>query len=333
MRNNSIKAFALLVIIGLSVVLCSWGVWGHQHINRAAVFALPSEMRLFFYNHIDFITEESTVPDLRKYTMNDKDEGPRHFLDPELFVVSIDSLPLTSKSAHQLFHDSVLQKNGTLPWHIQDMMDKLTQAFRNRRKTEILFLAADLGHYLGDAHMPLHTTYNHDGQLTGQRGVHALWESHLPEMYGENYDLNIGTAAYIADITGETWKIIKNSHFLADSLLAIELRLKKSMPEKDIYVRDSSGAILKNKFNQPVHTHTYAQEFHEALHGMVEKQMRSAISATANYWYTAWVNAGKPDLSSLDDKILTVRNNRNYKKDMKSWEKGKIRNLKSETEF
>jgi hypothetical protein len=35
------------------------------------------------------------------------------------------------------------------------MMEKLTIAFK-KSKNEILFLAADLGHYIADAHMPLH---------------------------------------------------------------------------------------------------------------------------------------------------------------------------------
>lgn len=49
------------------------------------------------------------------------------------------------------------------------MMVKLTKAFKDKNRAEILFLAADLGHYIGDAHMPLHTSANHDGQLSDQK--------------------------------------------------------------------------------------------------------------------------------------------------------------------
>jgi hypothetical protein len=42
---------------------------------------------------------------------------------------------------------------------------------RKTKKHEILFIAADLGHYIADAHMPLHTSDNHDGQLTDQKGI------------------------------------------------------------------------------------------------------------------------------------------------------------------
>jgi hypothetical protein len=65
--------------------LLSWGTFGHEHINRAAVLALPDPLLAFFYNHIDFITEESSVPDLRKYTLNYKAENFRHFINLENF--------------------------------------------------------------------------------------------------------------------------------------------------------------------------------------------------------------------------------------------------------
>jgi hypothetical protein len=51
--------------------------------NKAAVMALPKPLQVFFYNHIDFITQESTVPDLRKSVLKDKAENPRHYFDME----------------------------------------------------------------------------------------------------------------------------------------------------------------------------------------------------------------------------------------------------------
>ena len=173
----------------------AWGVWGHEHINRAAIFALPEEMRFFFYNHADFITQEATVPDLRKYTMGDKTEGPRHYIDIEDYKIGpIDSFPRTMKEAKERFYEKDMQSNGILPWHIQEMMEKLTAAFRNNRRNEILFLAGDLGHYIGDAHMPLHTSSNHDGQLTNQKGIHSFWESQLPEYFGDRKSTRLNSS-------------------------------------------------------------------------------------------------------------------------------------------
>lgn len=114
-----------------------------------------------------------------------------------------------------------------MPWYIEEMMDKLTKAFKEKRKTEILFLAADVGHYIGDSHMPLNTSANHDGQLTNQKGIYAFWKSHLPEMFGDSYNFYIGEAVYINEILKETWRMINASHLLVDALLLADKELKK----------------------------------------------------------------------------------------------------------
>ena len=326
-------AIALFGLGVLSIMLSSWGVWGHQHINKAAVFALPVEMRIFYYNHIDFITEEAVVPDIRKYTYNFKTEGPRHFIDIENYEKPIDSLPRTPAEASKVYEESFLQKNGTLPWFIQEVMDKLTKAMQKKRKTEILALSADSGHYLGDAHMPLHTSSNYDGQLTAQSGIHAFFESQLPEMFGDNYNLYTGDAHFISDIPAATWDIIKGTHLLADSMLAVERRLSDGSTREQIWKMDAAGKVIKNSFNQPVHTDEYARNYHEALKGMVQNQIRLSISSTADYWFTAWVNAGKPDLNDLDDPALTARNKEFLQQDYAAWKKGKLTNLKVVNEF
>jgi len=335
MKNNT---KICLIILSLLVVnatnIFAWGTWGHQHINRAALLLLPQELGVFFYDHADFLTEESVVPDLRKYTLNDKAENPRHYIDLEAYnYTTVAIMPQTMKEAIAMYNKDTIQKYGSLPWYIQDMMDKLTTAFREKRKTEILFLAGDLGHYLADAHMPLHTSLNHDGQLTNQRGIHAFWESMLPELFGDNYNLYIGEPHYIDNIGKATWAVIQHSHVLADTLLLIEKQLRETFPKDKMYLKDAKGEIVKSKFNQQVYSKEYAEQYHQRLNGMVEKQMRGAISVIADFWYTAWVNAGKPDLSNLDPKSVTKGNAKNYKKEQKLLKKGRVGCFLTEEEF
>lgn len=238
-------------------LLFSWGIFGHEHINRAAVLALPTPLLSFFYNHIDFITKESSVPDLRKYTLNDKTETPRHFINLENFGAS-DSVPALLAEAKKKYDEKFLQQNGILPWYIQEIMDKLTQAFKEKRGTEILFLAADLGHYIGDAHMPLHIAINHDGQFTNQRGIHAFWESQMPEIFGEKYNYYVGEAQYIEDLPKEIWRIINTSHLLADTLLLADKELKRQFQSDKFFLKDTLGNTIMNKFNSPVHSIEYS---------------------------------------------------------------------------
>lgn len=326
------RILIVIVFIGTIPVFCSWGTFGHEHINGAAVLALPDSVRTFFFNHMDYITQESTVPDLRKYTMLDKSETPRHYIDLEKFGI-IDSIPGNFAEASIKYKPEFLNEFGILPWYIQDMMDKLTKAFKGKRKTEILFLAADLAHYIGDAHMPLHTTINHDGQLTDQRGIHALWESRLPEMFGPAYNYHAAQAVYIKDIQKNTWNLILHSHKLVDSVLLTDKRLRKQFSKEEIFKLDKKKEIKKNKFNQNFFTDFYAEQYHEALNGMVEHQMSAAISAVSSYWYTAWVNAGKPDLSDLDPPYVTKQNKAALEDALRLLKYGKLTGIESEKEF
>jgi len=333
-KTNFVIAAVSCLVLGSSSALLAWGVWAHNHINKGAVLALPGEMGMFFYNHSDFITEESTVPDIRKHTLNDKAEGSRHFIDLERYkYAGRASMPRTMNDAIAKYGKDTLEKYGLLPWYIQDMMGKLTEAFKNKRKTEILFLAADLGHYIADAHMPLHTSINHNGQMTGQQGIHAFWESQLPEMFGKNYNLYTGKAHYIKDIEKATWDIIDTSHSLVYFLLHEESKMRKDNPEEKQYERMADGSFATNKYGERIHTYEYAHVYHELLNGMVERQMRYALKYTADFWYTAWVNAGRPDLSNLDPDYITERNKIFYERDMGAWKKGKVRGCKSDKEF
>ncbi|MDI6046755.1 zinc dependent phospholipase C family protein [Flavobacterium yafengii] len=332
MKNFKIRPTLIaLSTLGVAFFLLSWGVIGHERINRAAVMALPKPLQTFFYNHIDFITQESTVPDLRRNVLNDKAEPPRHYFDMENFG-AVETFPKNMEEAKLKYDEKFLTKNGILPWYIQDMMIKLTKAFKDKRKNEILFIAADLGHYIADAHMPLHTSDNHDGQNTNQKGIHSLWESRLPELFAKDYKLNVAQGKYLENVDKATWDIIFDTHSLVEPLLATDKKLRTATAENKMYVTDAAGNVVKNKYGGTLYTDEYAAKLHTDLNGMVEQQMKKAITATASFWYTAWVNAGKPDLSTLDAAELTKRNSKTLKKDLKTFEKGNLFGLTNEKE-
>ncbi len=313
-------------------LLFAWGAWGHKHINRASVFALPDSMRVFYYNHIDYITEAAVVPDLRRGILNDKAESPRHYIDIEDFGnIPISAFPKTTKEAFSKYDSAFLNKTGYLPWYIESLSDKLTQAFKKRNKSEILFISAELGHYVADAHMPLHTASNFNGQLTNQKGVHALWESQIPEQFGNDYNFKTAPSKYFPDVATKTWDIIQQSHSLEDTLLSIEKKTRENFNKDILYKKDASGkAVLF--YNQPVFSDEYATTFNHAMGNMVENQLRLSIRDVSDYWYTCWRNAGSPELTSLDDEHLTKQNRKNYKRELRSWSNGKLVNLNNERE-
>lgn len=186
---------------------------------------------------------------------------------------------------------------GIVPYHLEATQTRLSRAFRNKDARSILRICAEMGHYIGDAHVPLHTTENYNGALTDQVGIHAFWESRLPELFADRgYDYFVGKAEYIRDKNEYYWNAVLDSHALLDSVLGIEKRLSETIPSDRQYCYEE-----RLGFSIRTQCEDYAAAYHEAMDGMVEKRMREAILAIGSAWFTAWVDAGQPDLNALLD--------------------------------
>jgi hypothetical protein len=209
---------------------------------------------------------------------------------------------------------------GIVPYHLLQMQNRLTNAFRAKDEKAILRLSAEMGHYIGDAHVPLHTTENYNGQLTNQVGIHAFWESRIPELFADReYDLFVGKARYIEKPKEYFWEVVLASHQLVDSVLTIERRLSETFPQDQQFCFDE-------RLNRTIRIQceAYAAAYQEAMRGMVEQRMRDAILAIASSWYTAWIDAGQPDLSDLGEAKLTRKEIENLKELEEKVRSGKI---------
>jgi hypothetical protein len=69
---------------------------------------------------------------------------------------------------------------GIAPWWIEIMQRRLTAAFKEKEPSKILKLSAEIGHYIADAHVPLHANSNHNGQYTNQIGIHGFGKAEFP---------------------------------------------------------------------------------------------------------------------------------------------------------
>jgi len=291
----------LLFLLLLSPVTFGWGFWGHKKINHMACFTLPPEMIGFYKNHIDFMTDHAVDPDNRRYSS--KAEPPRHYLDADHYGDHpFDSLPQSWKDAVAKYSEDTLNAYGIVPWYINKMMYSLTEAFKNRDVDDILYFSANIGHYIADAHVPLHATENYNGQKTNQVGIHAFWESRIPELYGDDYDFIVGRCEYITKIQSHAWTIIEASFSEVDSVLSLEKELSKTFPSDKKFSFEQVG----NK-TQKVYSAEYTKAYDDVLNGMVERRMRAAIFNVGSFWYTAWVNAGSPDLDSIGKKDLSEK--------------------------
>jgi hypothetical protein len=288
------KFFALIaILIFLSAELSAWGFFAHRKINRQAVFSLPPEMIGFYKFHIEYITENAVNPDRRRYAVIG--EAEKHFIDADAYGDSaVFKLPRYWNHALELFSEEELRSKGIGPWNVYHTKLQLTEAFKRKDVKAILRLSADLGHYIGDIHVPLHTTKNYNGQLTDQYGIHGFWESRIPELLADDYDFFVGKAEYLERPQLNAWEAVIGAHLALDSVLQFEKIISTKFPEDKKYSFEE-----RNGINTKVYSREFSIAYHDMLDGQVERQMKRAIKMIADFWYTAWVDAGQPDLNSL----------------------------------
>ncbi len=272
----------------------------------------------FYKNNIGYLTEHAVDPDKRRYT--DPKEAPRHFLDADHYgAFPFDSIPQKWDDAATKFSADTLNKYGTVPWSIQRNYYRLVQAFKDLDSIKILKYSADLGHYIADAHVPLHMTSNYNGQLTNQTGIHAFWESRLPELFAGKYNFYTGKAVYINDPLKEAWIICKQTYSSLDSVLKLEKQNRANFRSDQQYTFIKSGNKMIRNYAEP-----YADSYHQLMHGMVERQMRAAILAVGSYWFSAWVDAGQPDLKGMIKRELSEEEKMKEKLEEYRFQNGKI---------
>lgn len=319
--------YAAFLMLCFSSFKTLWGFHAHQKINRLAVYTLPPELVGFYKKNIEYITENAVNPDKRRYIV--KNEAPRHYIDLDIYPDSIKKqLPdLYWQDAVKKFTEDSLLAYGIVPWQIQKMKFQLTEAFIKRDTREILRLSADLGHYIADANVPLHTTENYNGQLTNQTGIHGFWESRLPELFSETYDCFTGSATYVQNPSKRAWAAVLNANAALDSVLSFEKELSiRVSDDKKFTIEERNGITVR------AYSHHFSSQYHDMLKDQVQRQMKASVKMTGDFWYTCWVDAGQPDLSGLEKYIPEEKDKQEEKALMKTWLE-RIFNVRKEADY
>ncbi|MDZ4751863.1 MAG: zinc dependent phospholipase C family protein [Flavobacteriales bacterium] len=293
-----IAIICVLAFSSLGMTEEHWGFFGHKKINELAVYTLPEEMFGFYKAHLEFLIDHSVDPDKRRYGV--KGEAERHYIDLDRYCGDslpcnpFENIPRRWTDAVAKFTEDTLRAHGIVPWHVNLMTIQLTEAFRAENLDRILRLSAELGHYVGDAHVPLHTTSNYNGQKTNQRGIHGFWESRLPELFLTDYDFFVGKAEYIDSPLNFIWDRVAESFAAVDTVLGFEADLNESYPSDQKYAYEDRGQT-----NMKVYSREYSAAYSQMLDDQVERRMKSAVVTLGCLWYTCWVDAGQPDLTKF----------------------------------
>jgi hypothetical protein len=293
----------------------------HRVIHQLAIYSLPRPMRAFYFAHRDYLIDNSVRPDKRR--SQDSLEAPRHYIDVDYYGDSAAwTMPLTWMAATQKYPADTLLKYGHLPWHIDQVRQRLTGAMRRGDRDSILYYSADLGHYLADAHVPFHTTLNYDGQLTGQLGIHSFWESKLPGLFLGTYDLRFARPRYLSDPPQSTWGAIRGSFVLVKPSLELEVATSRQVEPAAKYTSSQFGARTFRSYSDE-----FARCYHPGLKGAVDQRMRDAARVVASFWLTCWRDAGQPDLGKLLPAPLPAAEAKQLRLERKAWQRNQLHAL------
>ncbi len=275
------KSLIILIpaLLMLSFLLISWGRTGHISITENAVLSFNEEMQPFI-SWIPYIAEHSSDADERK--SEDPDEGVRHYIDidnyPEFITNGYISESLDEMIA--LHGQYTVYDNGVLPWITIQTYDSLRECLRRRDWEQAKFFAADLSHYVGDGHMPLHITKNYNGQYTNNTGIHSRYESTMINAHIGQINYEGNPLTQIDDIPQFVFSYLYKNYSYIDSIL-----------EADSYAKTIS-------------TDTYSAAYKNALWNRSQNftavLLNDASHALAKLMYSAWIEAGKPSLNGTD---------------------------------
>jgi hypothetical protein len=255
-----------------------WGWDAHRFINRNSVYHLPGEMALLVQDST-FLALHSVDADARKISGDTSlfAEGPRHYLDIDDYP-DFHALPRKLDSIIALYGWERVKQNGTLPWATVMTYDSLIAQLSRGDWSAALLSASDLGHYVADAHQPLHCTVNYNGQLTDNDGIHSRYETTMlsSTYYLSELWITPDSARYVSDPLAYAFEYILHANSLLDTILL-----------GDTYARNVSGW---GGSGSPPASY-YAALWEKTRHTTLD-QLQRATEALASLWYSAWVDAG-----------------------------------------
>ena len=271
--NMKRKTVSLIVIL-CSMIFISWGNVGHRIINGKSTLSFPPDMGFLLY-WTDGLVQHGSDADYRK--SSDPSEENKHYIDIDNFpeFISTGQLPQDFNSLVAIHGYDFMMQQGILPWAIIETADSLTAAFRNYQWDRAMLLAADLGHYVGDAHMPLHITKNYNGQYSNQNGVHSRYESALIDRYYQEIVYNGNSAAYIPDVSNYVFNMIYANYVYVDSVLIADR---------------NATAFAGNSWSDD-----YYNKFWQLSKSFTIQLFNSASNKLASLICTCWINAGSPN--------------------------------------
>jgi hypothetical protein len=280
LRPSLASGSVLLATLLVPASASAWGFAAHQFIMRRAIELLPPEIKPFFEQRREEVVVRVKDPDLWR-TVGWPDD-PNHFMDfgaKEYGDYPFTELPREHTKALEKFGQATLTRNGRLPWRFAEVFGNLRRAFEGFARNspfaadEVVLFSGVAAHYIQDAHQPLHASDNYDGQLTGQRGIHARFETELFERFQDRLTFTPPSMPTIRNPEDAAWTVLLDSYQQVDTLLRA----------------DQAAADALEFYDDQ-----YYERLLKATQPLVTRQISRAMAATAATIAGAWVEAGRP---------------------------------------
>ncbi len=270
MKNKALLFTAILFSLFLFI---GWGASGHKIINRRSVQSFPSTMNYFLF-WSDSLASHGSDADYRK--SSDPTEQYRHYIDIDAYPEFIlnHRIPQTLDSLIALHGLTFVTTTGTVPFAIIAYTDSVKNYFLQHNWQKAMLRAADVGHYVADSHQPLHITQWYDGWSNYSDGIHSRYETGMINRDSAYIIYTGDSASYISNINQFAFDIVYNNYKYVDS----------------VYRCDSIAHTIAGNTNSTL----YYQEFWNRAGNFTTMLFKNASRAIASLIYTAWVNAGSP---------------------------------------
>jgi hypothetical protein len=242
-------------------------------VNAAAVDNLPEPVRAYFEARKVYLIEHASDPDLLAH--DDAAERPHHYTDLD----ADDAYPFPNLRRQFVLERAAPMswqlRNGDSLWQIERFTLRLADSLEHRRWQAVDQDAVFAAHYAADLTQPLHTIKNYDGQLTGQKGVHARFETDLVNALADGWRLKPQPAIFLPDLRGR---------ILEEAIASFNCR--------NLVFASDRVAVSGRTYLDP----QYSAAFYKLAGPLAEKRLSDGASFVSSLWYTAWVRAGKPPL-------------------------------------
>ena len=274
-RTSTSVVLALLVVLAFCPKsVRAWGGNGQRLILNKAVDTLPPDIRGFFDSNRSFLLQHLSDPS--EAAAKNLIERRNNYLYLDKYGrFPFDALPRSYKAAVAKFGKGKLQSNGLLPWQIGVYSQKLTEAMRSGHWDEAKLDAALLAYYVAEAHDPFNTTDNFDGHLTAQTGVNERFGTTLIDRFSSFFPMRPNDAMFISDPTDHAFDVCLSAHSWLEAILLA-----------DRYSRQG----------QISYTDDYYDRFYNQVAATLIRQLSDAATDVGSFWFTAWTNAGRPQL-------------------------------------